>query len=671
MSSNNKLTRYQKEAIAIISLGTFLEYFDLMIYVHMSVFLNDLFFPKTDPTIAKLIGATAFCLTYVLRPVAGVIIGRIGDKIGRKFTIIITTSIMAISCVIMATLPTYAEAGIYATLGVMLCRMLQGFSSMGELMGAQLYLTEILKPAHRSMASGIAVFGAKIGGFAALSIASFALSADYNWRLAFWIGAVIAFVGFFARIRLRETPEFTNYQQRMKNKGLSDKSNHEIKNKYSEKTDKKTLLAFAFTEFHIPMCFYITYIFLGDFMKENLDMSPIQVINHNLKISIILAVCVLIIALLSRKIHPIKIAIITALFFSISLPFIPFYISNISTPFMVFCLQIVIYSFGLSTCGTLDAIQYKYFPVQKRFQSIAITFGVANPLSFAIVSFGLIPLISYFGNYALWVIFIPVIIGYWWAINYYKKLEIKTGRYHNYPHEDFPHKDTAGNEEDYEYENLADEYGSFSHRCEYAQDLLNKLEVISKEESVKLNMKLIEKAIMFAKKWHGTQMRKTGDHPFYFHPLKVAEMVAERYCKTDVIIAAILHDVVEDSKCTVKMIEKEFNARIAQIVDRLTNKRFENGKHIKLTFEEMLDRLQEVGDTEALLIKQMDREHNLVTIKGLKPDKRKKMAEESNNYFVKLISIIGDKLGIHGKVNLENKMYKQCDNILKNKINKN
>ena len=104
----------------------------------------------------------------------------------------------------------------------------------------------------------------------------------------------------------------------------------------------------------------------------------------------------------------------------------------------------------------------------------------------------------------------------------------------------------------------------------------------------KLNMKLIEKAIIFAKKWHGTQMRKTGDRPFYSHPLKVAEMVAEHYCKTDVIVASILHDVVEDSECTVDIIEKEFNARIAEMVDMLTNKRFENGKHIKLTFEEML-----------------------------------------------------------------------------------
>ena len=64
----------------------------------------------------------------------------------------------------------------------------------------------------------------------------------------------------------------------------------------------------------------------------------------------------------------------------------------------------------------------------------------------------------------------------------------------------------------------------------------------------------------------------------------------------------------------------------------------------------------------------MDRVHNLETIEGLKPDKQKKMADESNNYFVKLIAIIGDKLGIHGKVNLENKMFKLSNGTLtKNK----
>ena len=114
------------------------------------------------------------------------------------------------------------------------------------------------------------------------------------------------------------------------------------------------------------------------------------------------------------------------------------------------------------------------------------------------------------------------------------------------------------------------EYEKYNNKCVYSADLLSKLEVISKEDNVKLNMKLIEKAITFVRKWHGTQMRKTGDHPFYFHPLAVAGMVAEHYPKSDIIIAAILHDVVEDSECTVETVEKEFNQRIADMVERLT-----------------------------------------------------------------------------------------------------
>ena len=229
--------------------------------------------------------------------------------------------------------------------------------------------------------------------------------------------------------------------------------------------------------------------------------------------------------------------------------------------------------------------------------------------------------------------------------------------------------DTAINEGNYDYEDLGDEYEPFSHRCMYSTKLMNKLDEFSKEKNVKLNMKLIEKAVTFAKKWHDKQMRKTGDHPFYFHPLKVAEMVAERYCKTDVIVAAILHDTVEDSECTVGLIEEKFNVRIAQIVDRLTNKRFENGKHIKLSFEETINRLQKLGDDEALFIKQMDRQHNLETIKGLSPHKQQKMAHETHNYFIKLIAIIGDRLNIHGKMRLENKMFKSCHDILKKKKN--
>ena len=111
MSILKNLRRDQKEAVGLLQIGTFLEYFDLMLYVHLSVLLNDLFFPKTDQRTAALLAAFAFCSTYVFRPVGALMFGYIGDYIGRKAAIIISTTMMAVSCFFMSILPTYAEVG--------------------------------------------------------------------------------------------------------------------------------------------------------------------------------------------------------------------------------------------------------------------------------------------------------------------------------------------------------------------------------------------------------------------------------------------------------------------------------------------------------------------------------------------------------------------------------
>ncbi len=140
------LTSEQQQAITLLSAGTFLEYFDLMLYVHMAVLLNDLFFPKTDAFTSSLVAAFTFCATFAFRPVGAIIFGYIGDKVGRKATVIITTMMMAVTCLVMANLKTYAEIGITASWIMIICRMLQGISSMGELVGAEIYVTEITKP---------------------------------------------------------------------------------------------------------------------------------------------------------------------------------------------------------------------------------------------------------------------------------------------------------------------------------------------------------------------------------------------------------------------------------------------------------------------------------------------------------------------------------------------
>ena len=109
-----------------------------------------------------------FCSTFVFRPVGAIIFGWIGDNIGRKATVIITTAIMVITCIITATLSPYSEIGIAATIVITLCRVAQGISSMGEIMGDQIYLTEITKPPTQYSSVAMIVTASTVGGVAAL-----------------------------------------------------------------------------------------------------------------------------------------------------------------------------------------------------------------------------------------------------------------------------------------------------------------------------------------------------------------------------------------------------------------------------------------------------------------------------------------------------------------------
>lgn len=146
MTPQTSLTREQKAAVGLLSIGTFLEYFDFMLHVHMAALLNELFFEPTDPFTSSLRTAFAFCSAYILRPVGALIFGWLGDNIGRKHTVIITTFLMASSCFAMAILPTYAQIGIAATWLAIICRIIQGISAVGEFTGASLYVTEITSP---------------------------------------------------------------------------------------------------------------------------------------------------------------------------------------------------------------------------------------------------------------------------------------------------------------------------------------------------------------------------------------------------------------------------------------------------------------------------------------------------------------------------------------------
>lgn len=431
------LKPYQMEAVGLLSIGTFLEYFDLMLYVHMAVLLNELFFPKTDPHTAALLQAFAFCSTFIFRPLGALVFGYIGDHIGRKATVIITTAMMAISCIIMANLPTYSQIGITASWLITICRIFQGISSVGEIVGAKLYLTETIKPPIQyPMVSCISI-ASLTGTVAALGISTAVLSIGLEWRIAFWIGASIAIIGAAARTALRETPEFANAKRLIKKEAeqstLNEQHYYDLKNNFNNKVNNKTILAYFLLHCTQPVCFYFIYIYCGNILKNSFSYTAGQIITHNLIISTISCLWSIFISCLSYKIYPLKIAKLITITFSIFILWLPWSLDNAKLPLHLFLIQSAIVLFGTCTIPA-TSIFYKHFPVFKRFTYSSLIYAIAHSLMYVVTSFGLIYLMDYWGTKGLLIIMLPIIIGYVWGLNHFENLEREIG---NYPQKNF------------------------------------------------------------------------------------------------------------------------------------------------------------------------------------------------------------------------------------------
>ncbi len=433
----SSLNREQKEALGLLQIGTFLEYFDLMLYVHMAVLLNELFFPKTDYHTTALLSSFAFCSTFVFRPFGALLFGWIGDNIGRKATVVITTTMMSVSCILMANLPTYDQVGIAAAWLITICRVIQGMSSMGEIIGAQVYVTEITKPPVQYPAVAFIGVASDIGAMAALGISVVATTFGFNWRIAFWIGAAIAVVGSIARIRLRETPEFVHLKK-LKQRKIEEKyiaNNTRSIKKYeleesirSQKVDKKKLTAYFFIQCGWPLSFYLTFIYMNLTLKQVYGYSAENVIFHNFLLSLVGCASVILWALLSSKSHPLKLlSIRTKIFISFFIIF-PILLSNSTGYHSVFLFQAILAFFFLGDLpGT--SIFISSFPILRRFSTVSLVFAVTRALIYIVTSFGLVYLTEMFGHYGLWILVMPLSTAYLWGVYYFIKLEKEAGRF--------------------------------------------------------------------------------------------------------------------------------------------------------------------------------------------------------------------------------------------------
>jgi len=207
--------------------GTVIEWYDFYLYGVLAAFFSTQFFPKGNETAALLASLATFGAGFAVRPFGAAVFGRIGDVVGRKFTFLVTITVMGLSTALVGILPTYAQIGILAPIILVTLRLAQGLALGGEYGGAAIYVAEHSPDASRGQHTSWIQTTATMGLLLALAVIFFtraSMSAadftSYGWRLPFLLSAVLVVFALLIRIRLRETPLFA----RLKDQGRSTRS---------------------------------------------------------------------------------------------------------------------------------------------------------------------------------------------------------------------------------------------------------------------------------------------------------------------------------------------------------------------------------------------------------------------------------------------------------------
>ena len=201
--------------IVASSLGTIFEWYDFFLYGILAALLGRLFFPSDNETAATLASLAAFGAGFGVRPFGAIVFGYFGDKIGRKYTFLVTITLMGGATAAIGFLPTYASIGIWAPVLLVSLRLLQGLALGGEYGGAAIYVAEHAPPGKRGQyTSWIQV--SVVGGFLlclfVVLSCRHAMSKDafeaWGWRIPFLASLLMLAISLYIRLKLSESPVF-------------------------------------------------------------------------------------------------------------------------------------------------------------------------------------------------------------------------------------------------------------------------------------------------------------------------------------------------------------------------------------------------------------------------------------------------------------------------------
>lgn len=211
--------------------GNFIEWYDIGIYGYLAVTMTSVFTEGMDERMGLLVTLLGFAVSFVVRPLGGMILGPLGDRIGRRKVLFFTMALMAAATTIIGLLPTAGQVGLWVIIPLYLLKMLQGFSTGGEYSGAATYISEFSPDRHRGLMTALLNSGSMLGFAAgagvvavttAMTTSAWGASAmlDGGWRIPFLLALPLGILAICLRSRIPESPTFEVAQDKAEDKDV-------------------------------------------------------------------------------------------------------------------------------------------------------------------------------------------------------------------------------------------------------------------------------------------------------------------------------------------------------------------------------------------------------------------------------------------------------------------
>jgi len=368
-----------RRALISSCVGTSVEWYEYFIYgTAAALYFGPLFFPNKDASIARLIAFASFGVAFLARPLGAFAFGHLGDRIGRKSTMIFTLVLMGLATGAIGVLPTYQQIGVAAPILLVTLRLLQGLAVGGEWGGAVLVAVENA-PRHRvrlygsapQMGSGFGLF-LSTGAMALVGLLPADARAAWGWRLPFIAGFGLVLIGLFIRLGVAESEDF----ERVKAAGrrvklpISDVLRH---------AKLPTLVATAMSA-SFAVVFYMVATYFVSYATYYLKMSQATTFNLVMIASVIDLIAFPIICSYADRIGAHRVFFFGTLFAVLgSVPL--FFTVNTANPVLIgIALSITMVCGQVTTYGVVGSMSAELFPVQYRYTGVAVSGAIASIL---------------------------------------------------------------------------------------------------------------------------------------------------------------------------------------------------------------------------------------------------------------------------------------------------